>query len=275
MNHGILPYIGGKHRLAKRLVDFCRLEGRDCFVDVFGGSGAVMLAASNVFNKLVYNDIDGDLVNFFRVISDGSQRVALFRKMRALPVSRRIFEEDYEVYKAGGMSMAAVQCPVERARMTLYRQLLCFGGKGRNGGFQASSNDPDHIKEVQRYRNSLRKLARVGALFHRAVIENLDYAKLISVWGAKPNAVLFLDPPYDGTEIYYAKRFRKADHVFLANQLEGVKAHVVLTYYRTPMLTELYPSARWDWHSIQATKNCAITRGNKVVTDEWVICKRN
>lgn len=271
---GIIPYIGGKHRLAKRLVKFCASPNRDLFVDVFGGSAAVMLAAAAQYTKLVYNDVDGDLVNLFRVIADPVRRVQLFRLLRALPVSRRIFDEDHQVYKAGGLSFCRVSDPVERARKTLYRHLLAFGGKVRSGGFQASSNDPDRIKEVQRYRNVLRKLARVGKLFQGAVIEGLHYSEAIRTWGHKPNAVLFIDPPYDGSEGYYSRSFSRGDHVFLAEQLRGVQAHVVCTYYRTAMIEALYPEKDWIWESIAATKNCCLARGNKVVTNECVIIKR-
>lgn len=274
MNHGLIPYIGGKHRLAKRLALECQAPGIDMLVDVCGGSASVMLAAAALFPKLVYNDTDGDLVNLFRVVSNDTQRIALFRILRSLPVSRKIFNDDYEVYKAGGCSFARVADPVERARKILYRHLFSFGGKVRCGGFQASSNDPDRIKEVQRYRNVLRKLATVGRLFRGAVIEHLHYSDLIRIWGARPNCVLFVDPPYDGHEDYYSRPFTRADHVFLAEQLQGCRAHVVLTYYKTDLIESLYPSARWQWQSIQATKNSCLSGGNKATTNEWVIKRR-
>lgn len=281
MNHGLIPYIGGKHRLAKRLVEICAAQGKDLFVDCFGGSAAVMLAAgapslggSAPFQKLVYNDIDGDLVNLFRTVADRTQRRHLFNLLRWLPPSRKIFTDDYLAYRRGGFSFAAIADPVERARKTLYRHLFCFGGKVRSGGFQASSNDPDRIKEVQRYRNVLRKLAKVGETFRGAIIENLHYSELLRIWGGRSNAVIFVDPPYDGTEGYYSQPFSPSDHVFLAQQLTTIKAAVVCTYYKTELIESLYPANLWTWQSIAATKNCCLSRGNKVITDEWVITRK-
>jgi DNA adenine methylase len=276
MNHGIIPYVGGKHRLAYRLVEHCRTAApkEDLFVDVFGGSASVLIAAADSFPKLVYNDLDGDLCNLFRVLARPCDRVRLFRMMRALPVSRQIFNEDHSEYVGNGFSFHRTADPVERARKTLYRHLMSFGGKTRSGGFCPSCGDRHRIKEVQRYRNVLRKIVKVGQLFQSAVIENLHYSELLEMYGARDNAVLFIDPPYDGTEALYSRGFSRTDHVFLAQQLACVRAKVVCTYYRTPMIEDLYPESAWQWTSIQATKNCAFIKGNKTLTNEWVLVRR-
>jgi DNA adenine methylase len=274
MNHGLIPYIGGKHRLANRLVEICAGAGADTFVDVFGGSAAVMLAAAGKFSKLIYNDIDGDLVNLFRVISDDKNRRELFRILRWLPPSRKIFNDDHEKYVSGGFSFAACADPVERARRTFYRHLFAFGGKVRCGGFAISTGDENRIKEVSRYRNTLRKLVKVGDIFRAAMIENLHYSELIRIHGRNKAHILYIDPPYHGTEDCYSRSFSAGDHTFLAEQLASAPAPVVCTYYDTPLIRSLYPESCWTWQSIAATKNSCLTRGNKVITSEFVITKK-
>lgn len=274
MNHGLIPYIGGKHRLAHRLVEFCALSGADTFVDVCGGSAAVTLAACGRFSKLIYNDVDGDLVNLFRVISNPGQRATLLRILRWLPASRKIFDEDGDKYRAGGFSFSQVKDPIERARCTLYRHLFAFGGKVKCGGFSLSVGDRDRIKEVMRYQNVLRKVAQIGELFRGIALENLHYQELIQSYGYRKNVVLFVDPPYDGTENIYSRTFGPGDHVFLAQQLDTIPAPVVCTYYDTPLIRSLYPAERWSWTSIAATKNSCLIAGNKVVTEEFVIMKK-
>lgn len=275
MNHGLIPYVGGKHRLADRLVEACASTGADVLVDVFGGSAAVLLAAVGTFQKLIYNDVDGDLVNLFRVVSNRGQRIALFQALHWLPPSRRIFNDDYNAYLAGGFSFCQVADPVERARKTLYRHCFSFGGKVRSGGFAISKGDRQAIKEVTRYRNVLKKLVRIGTLFRTVVIENLHYADLIAMHGKHPHAVLFIDPPYVDCENYYSRSFTKGDHTFLAQQLLTCTSKVVATYYDHPLIRHLYSAAHWDWQSIQGTKNSCLTRGNKAVTNEFVLTKRS
>lgn len=280
MNQGLIPYIGAKHRLAFRLVEICAGTGADLFVDVFGGSAAVTIAAATKFQKLIYNDLDGDLVNLFRVVSDSVSRVALFRKLRWLPPSRRVFDEDHTRYLAGGWSFYLVKDAVERARCTLYRHSFCFGGKVRNGGFVVSAGtfesvgNRERIKEVARYRNILRKLAKIGEVFRRVMVENLDYSDVIRIHGRHPSVVLFVDPPYVGTEGHYSRNFRDGQHSLLAHQLGSCPAQVVCTYYDTPLIRSLYPESLWTWRSISATKNSCLIKGNKVVTDEFVLIKR-
>lgn len=274
MNHGLIPYIGGKHRLASRLVEICAATGADTFVDVFGGSAAVMLAAVGKFKKLIYNDIDGDLVNLFRVVAADKNRRELFRILRWLPPSRKIFNDDHEKYIAGGFSFASCSDPVERARRTFYRHCFAFGGKVRSGGFATSTADAYHIKEVARYRNSLQKLVRVGDLFRNVLIENLHYSELLRLHGRNRECVLFIDPPYHGTEDCYSRTFGPGDHTFLAEQLISIPAPAVCTYYDTPLIRSLYPNSHWNWQGIQATKNSCLMKGNKTITTEMVITKK-
>lgn len=272
MNHGIIPYIGGKHRLANTLAGFLQATGADCMVDVFGGSAAVLLASG--FNKRVYNDLDGDLVNLFRVMADPETRRLLIRRIRWQPPSRSIFAALRRDYLAGAMSFKNVESKVNRAFNTFYLHMFSFGGKTRSGGLSVSVRDRFDIKEVGRYRNSLRRLARIGEFFRSTVIEHQHYSETISFYGSKDNCVLFVDPPYVGTENYYSVPFCQADHVFLAHQLAGAAASVVVTYYDMPMIRDLYPASAWEWTGIQATKNSSLTRGNKVTTEEYVIVKK-
>lgn len=275
MNHGLIPYIGGKHRLAKRLAEIIVGTGADTVVDVFAGSAAVLLAVTDSgIKKRVYNDIDRDLVNLFRVVADREQRRALFQLLRWTPPARAIFEEDHVRYVAGGFSFCAIADPVQRARATFYRHMFSFGGKVRSGGFSVSIKDEYHIKEVGRYRNTLKRLVRAGEFFRTTVIENQHYSDLIRFYGRRSEVCLFCDPPYLGTEDCYSHRFKGADHVFLAEQLNACKAAVVITYYDSPILRELYSPPIWTWTSIQATKNSQLLRGNKAKTDEWVITKK-
>jgi DNA adenine methylase len=233
------------------------------------------LAAHGKFGKLIYNDVDGDLVNLFRVISDHNSRQSLLKILRWLPPSRRVFNDDHDKYVAAGFSFSACPDPIERARRTFYRHCFAFGGKVRCGGFAVSTNDDDRIKEVARYRNNLRKMVRVGNLFRDVLIENLHYQELLQAYGQKEHICFYVDPPYHGTEDCYSRTFGSGDHTFLAHQLEAMPAPVVCSYYDTPLIRSLYPESRWNWQSIAATKNCCLTRGNKVVTNEFVITKKS
>lgn len=268
-----LRYIGSKHRIAPTIAKHLQGAGATTLVDVFGGSGAVTMNAG--FRKRIYNDIDGDLVNLFRVISDPVDRVKLLKRCRWLPPARQIYEDDYKIYLSGGFSFATMKDKIDRARATFYRSNFSFGGKIRNGGFQVSYAGKDLIKEVSRYRNLLRRFVAIGTFWQGTIIENRHYSDIIRNYGRNSNAVLYFDPPYDGTEKYYSCNFVASDHVFLAQQITDSPAPAVGSYYDTPIIRDLYPENKWTWHRVKqlTNSNSNITLTKKVV-DELILVKR-
>lgn len=267
----LIPYIGGKHRIAKQIALHLHATGADTLVDVFGGSAAVLLNSG--FKKRVYNDISGDLVCLFRTLADPTLRVQLFRRLRWMPPSRQIYDEFSRDYLKNCFSFSYLP-KVERAAATFYRHHYCFGGKSRCGGFQVSLGDRQGIKEITRYRNTLRRLSSVGDFFSNTLIEHLNFQQCVSMYGKKVNCVLFIDPPYVGTEGYYSySGFCRADHIFLAHQLADCPASVVCTYYDNPLIRDLYPENLWRWERIVATKNSQFRNGNKAKMLECILIK--
>ena len=270
----IIPYIGGKHRMARHIVPHLQRKGVDVLVDVFGGSGAVTMAAAPVFSKRVYNDLSKDLVNLFTVLRTGSLRPRLFRMLKNTPASRIVWEEYGRVWLRGGFSFESIADPVERAAATFYRHQFAFGGKARSGGLSVSTGDREGIKEIVRYRNTLRRLAETATLWRSTMIENLDAIDMVETYGNRNGVVLYCDPPYDGTENYYANKFAPFQHVMLVSALQDVKAHAVVSYYDTPLIRSLYLENRWTWHRIQVTKNSSFRQGNKPSVTEVILVKK-
>lgn len=265
----LIPYIGGKHRIAKQIAVHLHATDAEVLVDVFGGSGAVLLNSG--FKKRVYNDISGDLVCLFRTLAVQELRMKLFKRLRWMPPARQLFNDLARGYVKNCFSFSYLPT-IERAAATFYRHHYCFGGKGRSGGFQVSLGDRQGVKEITRYRNALRRLSMIGQYFKNTLIENLDFRRCISMYGKKANCVLFVDPPYVGKEGYYSHSgFCRADHIFLAHQLQECAAPVVCTYYDNPLIRELYPENIWRWESIVTTKNSQFRNGNKAKMLECIL----
>ena len=82
-----IPYYGGKYYIADWIISF--FPKHDVFVDVFGGSGAILLAKPP--SKIeVYNDIDKNLTSFFKVLRDNTEELVDY--LYLTPVSRIEFE---------------------------------------------------------------------------------------------------------------------------------------------------------------------------------------
>ncbi len=266
-----LRYVGSKIRLMGKLRPILKGMNAGFLVDVFGGSGAVTMGAG--FTKRVFNDLDADVVNFFRVLADPVMSQALFRKLRRMPMSRRMFEDLTLGYAEGEKSFEAM-APVERAAAFFYRSSFAFGGKIRNGGFAASLNEPEGVKEIRRYRNVLRRMSLLREFWQGTVIECQDFEAIISGYGKRRDALLFCDPPYFGKERYYTKDFSMADHGRLAKALTAMPCGAVVTYYATPEIKMLYPTPLWEHHLIEATKNSMKATGEKQKVHELILVKR-
>lgn len=266
-----IPYIGGKHRIVGEISKHLHGTSADTLVDVFGGSGAVTINSG--FQKRVYNDLDGDLVNFFRVLADDEERSQLLRLIKNLPPSREIFEDYYREYIANRFSFKATEDQALRAFKLFYRLQFAFGGKLRSGGFTLSTGNRTTIKEVLRYRRSIGRLAALGSYFRDTAIEHLDFAECIALYGRRPNVVLFCDPPYVGKGNYYS--VSHVDHLFLNHQLNLCAAAVVCTYYDSPEIRDLYKKDQWEWHPIQNVKNSQGRGGQKANAIDWILVRKN
>jgi DNA adenine methylase len=258
--------------MAREIAQHLRRPGVDTLVDVFGGSGAVTINSG--FAKRVWNDASGDLATLFRVLADSEKRPMLLRRLKAMPPSRRLFDQLRAKYLAGALSFVGLPTDVERAAAVFYLHQFSFGGKGRSGGFSVTTKDGHGVMEVVRYRNALRRLGLIGSLFRSTVIENLDFRDIVRIYGGKTNVVLFADPPYVGTEKYYSVGFSDFDHVSLATSLASARCHVVLTYYESELIRHLYPPPAWNWTSVMSTKNSRFRGGQKAKVNEWIIAKR-
>jgi DNA adenine methylase len=267
----VLKSIGSKYRIANVIREELKATGADLLVDVFGGSGSVTMTAG--FLKRVYNDVDGDLVNFFRVLRDDGDRRKLLRILRNTPMSRRGFDRLNAIYQGGGRSFCKLP-PVERAAATFYRSNYSYGGKMRSGGFSVSASDLTFIKEAKTYASRLRSLAEAADFWRATCLENLGYQEMIEQYGRRPNAVLYCDPPYFGTEAYYSRTITGADHVFLAEQLASCRAGAVVSYYEFDGIRDLYPERRWIYRTVIATKNSKRPGDRKETMAELILRKR-
>lgn len=271
MNKSFIPYIGSKNKIISILSKKLHATGKQCLVDVFGGSGAVTLRSG--FTKRIYNDVNSDMVNLFRVMASPGSRSKLLKQLRWTPPSREIYNADRLIHLHNNHSFKSVSCSVTRARMTFYRHIYAFGGKIRTGGFVVSTSDRNRIKEIMKYSNVLRQFSEYGKFFSETVIEHLDFSLLIKKYGDRDNVVLFVDPPYPGFETYYSNNLGMDQHFQLANLLLTIMAPVVCTFYDHSLVRKLYPVEHWNYDIINGLKNNR--QGGNSYVDELILTKKS
>ncbi|TQV63956.1 MAG: DNA adenine methylase [Halothiobacillaceae bacterium] len=215
-----LKYAGGKQWLSRRIID--RLPKHICYVEPFGGMGAVLMAKQKSTVE-VWNDIDGGLANTMRIVKYHPQALADELDYMLIHRSERLHWRD-----CGG------ETDIQRAaRWIMVRHSGYQGGtgKGFHVGRSRAAKPVDSL--VEQMRAVSRRLSGVA-------IEHLPWQRVFDLYDSQ-ESVFFCDPPYaDGDQTMYGHPFAEADHRLLAERLRAIKGQWVLTYGDHPLIRELY-----------------------------------
>lgn len=233
----VLRWHGGKWKLAPWII--AHFPKHRVYVEPFGGAGSVLMRKSRSYAE-IWNDLDGEAVNLFRVLR-GPRADELVNQLRMTPFARDEFSEAY-CYAAD---------PVERARRLIIRSFMGFGSNGHNKvtGFRANSNrsgtTPAH--DWVNYPDAL--LVAIERL-RGVTIENRDAAEVMSQHDGQ-ETLHYVDPPYmaetrdAGGD--YAHEMSNSEHEKLLVFLRGLVGKVVLSGYPSA----LYNAALKDWHIVE------------------------
>jgi DNA adenine methylase len=245
-------YYGGKTRIADRIVAL--LPRHEHYVEPFAGSLAVLLAKPRSAHETV-NDLDGDLVTFWRVLRNRPDDLA--RVCALTPHGRA---EHQAAYQDGDAELG----DLERARRVWV--LLSQGRAGtlRRTGWRyyrdpagTHSAMPDYLTAyVDRIPACARRL-------HGVSLECRDALDVINDYGREPAALIYADPPYLASTRQPGRyRVEMADddaHRALADALHACRAAVVVSGYPSPLYDQIY--AGWHRLAIPATTGQGGQRG--------------
>lgn len=213
------PYPGGKTPYWADIVQYFPEHRR--YVEPFGGGAAVLLNKPESYIE-VYNDRDGDVVHFFRVLRERPDDLKQW--LRRTPFSRdlhkRWTQEFFDGYRPDD--------DLERAGRWFYLRYTQYGGK-LNGpsGFKASGKR----NEALSFRGGIEAIDEVVDRFQKVTIENEDYRDVLDRYDG-PEALFYLDPPYygPGDEIYDTE----FDHAALATALADLEGYWICSYDELP-----------------------------------------
>lgn len=227
-------WIGGKKLLRKEIVKRFP-EKVDRYIEVFGGAGWVLFHKDRHAKVEVYNDANGDLINLFRCIKYHCCEVQ--RELLFVLNSRELFEDFISQYTTKGLT------DIQRAARFFILIKTSYGSNCRNYGCTK--------KDVN---STIQYLSKVQERLTHVVIENKDFEDLIRVYDKK-DSLIYLDPPYFGTEKYYSAKFSLQDHLRLKNTLEKIEGKFILSYNDCEYIRDIYKNFTIE----------AISRNNNLV----------
>jgi len=236
----VMRYHGSKWRLAPWIIGHFPPHGR--YVEPFSGAASVLMRKLPSAQE-VYNDLDGEIVNVFRVLREPNQAEQLLRLIGFTPHSRA-------EYDLGCEYICPQVDPVEAARRTLTRAYMGYanattgkyktGFRSRHdvGGGNLAASWAGYPEQIPVFTQRLRNVT----------LESMDAIACIKKYDDK-GTLFYADPPYlpETRTAHDTKGYRHEmtleDHRQLAEVLHSVRGMVILSGYDSPLYRELYA----DW----------------------------
>lgn len=242
----VLRWHGGKWRLAPWII--AHMPPHQVYTEAFGGAGSVLLRKPRAYAE-IWNDLDNEVVNLFRVLRDIDDAARLIELLRLTPFARDEFNRAYEL----------TGDPVERARRLIIRSFQGFGSDGATveyrTGFRANSNRSGTTPAGD-WANYPDCLALIVERLRGVVIEQRDAVQVLRAHD-RADALHFVDPPYlrhtrsrtnrrRGGGGNYRHELTDEQHAELLDALDELAGAVILCGYPS----ELYDSRLRHWRRI-------------------------
>ncbi|MEG6307128.1 DNA adenine methylase [Enterobacter ludwigii] len=233
IKHPAIRYHGGKFRLASWIIG--HFPAHRCYVEPFGG-GASVLLKKDPSEAEVYNDLDGEVVNLFRVLRFPQSAETLARMCALTPYSRDEFYAAYE----------PTSDPVEQARRLVVRATMGFGSAGATKGKTGFRLDTKRNSATAQaiWARQPDNLAAVASRFAGVLVENRDAIQCMKDHDT-PSTLHFVDPPYvHETRVETAKnsayRFEMTNeqHCEMLSTLKELRGAVIVCGYDSVLYNE-------------------------------------
>ncbi|WP_199052412.1 DNA adenine methylase [Aquitalea sp. ASV15] len=246
----IIPWIGGKRRLAKHILPL--FPEHTCYVEPFCGAAALYFMKKPAKVE-VLNDISGELVNLYRVVQHHLEEFV--RQFKWALISR-------EMYKWLQITPEVILTDIQRAARFYYLQKMAFGGKVSGQTFGTASTSPPRM-------NLLRieeELSAAHLRLARTYVEHLDWKSCIQKYD-RPHTLFYADPPYWKTA-GYGVPFPFEEYQALAEVMRSCKGKVILSINDHPDMRDVFAGFRMEQVAIQYSVNQ--NRGK--ASAELIIC---
>ena len=255
------PYYGGKFYLLNWILP--RLPECRHYVEPFGG-GANILLNRDPSHVETYNDLDIDVVNFFRVLRTDPNN--LIQQIIMTPHSRLEFARALSPERSDSM--------LERARKFYVRAKQSRYGSKRmmhasSWGVVSKTGTSKANKDIE---GKMARLANIARRMLKVQIEDIDALKLIKRCDT-PDTLFYCDPPYAhearACPNEYIHEMSDEQHIELSELLQSVKGKVALSGYDCELYEKLYTEPKWQKHTYEIRLWASSDAGKKRTECLW------
>ncbi len=255
-------WAGGKGMLAKWIIQYIP-SGR-IYVEPYVGAASVFWHLPTQFPVEVLNDLDGDIVNLYRVMQDKSKFEELVHRLIFTPYARA------ESVRARQIASNPNASDIDRAWAFYVRQNQGFSGDPNSWGVALYKTINNMADTTCRWRSRLKLLRLWHERLSRVQIDCIDGIKCIQFWDT-PDTVFYIDPPYV-LDTRKDRRMYKyepdlAYHERLVEVILAAKGKVMLSCYDHPVYS---PLTKAGWYKLSKETVAQVvgrTRANKILGD--------
>ncbi|MDH5298112.1 MAG: DNA adenine methylase [Desulfobulbaceae bacterium] len=250
----IIPWLGGKGRLADTLLPL--FPAHQCYVEPFAGGAALFFRKTPVKAE-VLNDINGDIVNLYRVVQHHLEEFV--RQFKWALTSRKLFEWTQS-------TPPETLTDIQRAARFYYLQKTCFGGHVENQtfGYATTSGPRLNLLRIEE------ELSGAHLRLAGAYIESMDWAEVVRRYD-RDHTLFFCDPPYYGLA-GYGVPFGLEQYQLMAALARSIKGRMVITVNDCPEMREAFSGLPIRETGIKYT--CGVVHGERRESTELIILNR-
>lgn len=239
--NAVLRYPGSKWRIADFIIS--HFPAHHSYLEPFFGSGAVLFnkSASNIET---INDLNGDVVNLFRVIREAPEKLA--KQVALTPYSR----SEYEVaWRNNAMD------EIEKARLFLIKSLQGHGFRSNEKtGWKNDVIGRERSYAVKYWNDLPDGIVKAAKRLKQVQIEQMDAMEIIKRFNHQ-GVLIYADPPYllstRRKEQYDHEMTGEEEHQQLLETLLQHKGYVIISGYDN----ELYNKTLKKWTKTKIQSN--------------------
>ena len=218
----IIPWLGGKRRLADKLMPL--FPKHECYVELFCGGAALYFLRHVPAPVEVLNDVNGELVNLYRVVQNHMEE---FVRQFKWAISSR------EVFKWQQMTRPETLTDIQRAARFYYLQHHAFAGKVTGQTFGTATTGPA-INLCRIEENLSAAHLRLAGTY----VENLSWQDCLKRYD-RAHTFFYADPPYWQTE-GYGVPFEFGQYEQLAEAMRTCKGKVMVSINDHPDIRSVF-----------------------------------
>jgi len=248
----MVPWLGGKRRLADRLIPL--FPAHECYVELFCGGGALYFLRPIPAPVEILNDINGELINLYRVVQHHLEEFV--RQFKWALTSRQVF-------KWAQLANPETLTDIQRAARFFYLQQHAFGGRvaGQTFGTATTASSINLLRIEENLSAAHLRMAS------GTTVENLPWHECIARYD-RQHTFFYADPPYWETE-GYGVSFPWEQYELLADAMRECKGKVMLSINDHPDIRSCFDG--FTMHELDIKYSVANNQGSPKESRELVI----